>query len=497
MERRDCDRFPGRKPRRRDNPLFSEANSRRPAMKRFALLVAFAWLPTAMAQSAPAGDQSAAAPDPPGNDNSKKDQAEDGQNFAKSVSRDSPRLRFQMKGHPSIRAGKWLRADFLVRFQQDFRTFNPEVSTDEGEVANLRKLRVGVSGYVTRNFEYKVEREIRNEVAEVFHFRTRETHALWRDVYGNFRYFRRFQLRAGQFKIPFGMDQLHYSSDGELAMRSLIGNYLAPGRDLGLMLHGKLAEGRIAYQSGLFLHDGWKAHLKDYSRSGERTFAGRITLPPLSFLKMPKTLAPLNDLRLGLAVAENPVTEGLRSLRGRTWVITHNWFDRINVRGQRWRLGTELSWEPGPFTLKSEVIRVSDQRLGQGIRGEDLPDLIGRGWYVTTAWIVTGEKSGDSVTPRRSFAFGRGIGAMQIAARYEQLRFGSADHPGLPSRSTRAANLLSASERVATLGVNWYLNRFVRIQYNWIREVIEDSQMAPIAGQNKYWSRYLRIQFRL
>ena len=405
-------------------------------------------------------------------------------------------LRFEMKTHPSIRAGSWLRVDFSVRFQQDFRSFDPEFSGDEGETSNLRKFRVGVSGYVTKSFEYTVEREIRNEIASLFHFRTRETHALWRDVYGNFRYFRRAQLRVGQFKIPFGLDQLHYSTKGEMVYRSLIGNFLAPGRDLGMMLHGKLSEGRIAYQAGLFLNDGWRAHLQDHSRSGERTFAGRVVLPPLDFVKLPKRLAPLKELNLGLAVTQSPITEGLRSLRGRSWVVTHNWFDRINVRGSRWRLGTELGWEPGPFTVKGEVMRVRDQRLGQGLRGEDLPDLLARGWYLTTAWVVTGEKSGD-VTPRRNLVTGRGFGAVQIASRYEQLRFGSAEHPGLPSRSTRAANIFSASERVATFGVNWYLNRFVRIQFNWARELIEDSQRAPIRGQDTYWSRYVRIQFKI
>src|SRR6185369_14933144 len=137
-------------------------------------------------------------------------------------------LRFEMKTHPSIRAGSWLRVDFSLRFQQDFRTFDPEFSGDEGELSNLRKFRVGISGYVTKNFEYTVEREIRNEIADLFHFRTRETHALWRDVYGNFRYLRKTQLRVGQFKIPFGLDQQHYSSKGELINRSLIGNFLAP-----------------------------------------------------------------------------------------------------------------------------------------------------------------------------------------------------------------------------------------------------------------------------
>jgi phosphate-selective porin len=404
-------------------------------------------------------------------------------------------FRFEFTKHPAIRLGKWLRADFRLKFQHDFRSFDPEVTGDEGETSNLRKFRVGVEGYVTKSFEYSIEREIRNEVAGVLNLRTRETHALWRDVYGNFRYFRRFQIRAGQFKIPFGMDQLHYSSTGEFVNRSLIGNYLAPGRELGAMLHGKFFESNLAYQVGVFVHDGWKAHTKDYERSGERTFAGRVVLPPFAMFKTPQFLKPFKDLQLGAAFTESPLTEGLRSLRGRTWVITHNWFDRIYVRGQRLRLGAELNWEPGPFVAKGEVIRVSDQRLGQGIRNEDLPNLIARGWYFTTGWVVTGEKTAGGVVPRREFVRGHGFGAVQIVARYEQMRFGSAEHTGLPSRSTRAANIYSESERIATFGVNWYLNRFVRVQYNAIREVIEDLQKAPILGQSTYWSRYVRIQF--
>ena len=88
------------------------------------------------------------------------------------------RIRFEMKTHPSVRIGKWFRADFRLKFQHDFRTFDPEVSTDEGELSNLRKFRVGISGYVTKDIEYEVEREIRNEVADLFNLRTRETQAL-------------------------------------------------------------------------------------------------------------------------------------------------------------------------------------------------------------------------------------------------------------------------------------------------------------------------------
>jgi phosphate-selective porin len=403
-------------------------------------------------------------------------------------------FRFEFKQYPAIRIGKWFRMNFRFKLEHDFRTFSPEVSTDEGEVENLKKVRVGIEGYVTKGFEYRVEREIRDDIADLFSLRDRRTLALWRDVFGNWRTFRKTQVRVGQFKIPFGMDQLHGGTE-EFVYRSLIGNYLAPGRDLGIMLHGKLFDTRIAYQAGLFRHDGWKAHTKDHERSGERTFAGRLVVQPFGFFKTPGVLKPIKDLELGFAAAENPITEGLRSLRGRTWIITHNWFERIDVRGHRLRLGAELKWEPGPFVVKSEVIRVRDERHGQGLRDDDLPNLIARGWYFTTGWVVTGEKTAGGIVPKRDFIKGRGIGAVQLAARYEQLRFGSSEHPGLPSRSSRAANIYSESERIASFGANWYLNRFVKIQFSALREVLEDVQKAPIPGVDTYWSKFLRIQF--
>jgi len=220
-----------------------------------------------------------------------------------------------------------------------------------------------------------------------------------------------------------------------------------------------------------------------------------VVTQPFNFFKLPALLKPARDLELGFAIAENPITEGLRSLRGRTWVITHTYFDRVNVRGHRLRLGAELKWEPGPFLAQGEVIRVSDQRLGQGLRDEDLPNLIERGWYFTTGWVVTGEKTAGGIVPKRDFVRGRGMGAVQIAARYEQIRFGSADHPGLPSRGSRAANVFAESERIASFGVNWYLNRFMKIQFTGLREVLEDPVKAPIPGVDTYWSKFLRMQF--
>jgi phosphate-selective porin OprO and OprP len=407
----------------------------------------------------------------------------------------APKFRFVHTNRPSLRFGDWGRVDFRVKFQHDFRAFDPEFTGDEGDTSNLRRFRLAIEGYVTRDFEYEIERELRNEVGDAFGLRTRPTGMLWRDVFGNWRKFRRVQVRVGQQKIPFGLDQINGITNGEFAFRSLSGQSLSPGRDLGVVLHGRPLDQRIDYQVGLFKNDGWRAHLADDSRSGQRTFAGRVVVLPLKFLPAAKWKT-FQDMELGVAFTESPLTEGLRSLHGRTWVVTQSYFDRIFVRGHRLRLGGEFHWEPGPFSLKGEMIRVRDQRLGQGIRGQDLPDLISRGWYVSTSWLITGEKKAD-VTPKRPLGWGIGTGAIELAARVEQIRFGSAEHIGTPSRSPRAVNLFSTSERAATFGVNWYLNRWMRITYNGVREQIEDVQNTPIRGRDVYWGHYVRMQFVL
>ena len=409
-------------------------------------------------------------------------------------------VRLQNTSHPSVRMGDWLRVDFRLRLMHDFRAFDPELSGDEGETSNLRQLRVGLQGYVTKDIEFEVDREIRNEIGELLRLRTNPTSTLWRDVFVNYRRFRRFQVRAGQFKIPFGADQLHSTASNEFAFRSLIGNYLAPGRDIGVMVHGKLFKQRLEYQAGVFRHDGRRIRQVDGSPSGDRTIAGRLVTAPFSWVKPPRLLGSLKDLELGAAFTQSYVPEGLSSPRGRTWYGTHNYFPRVNIQGQRWRTGVDLDWTPGPFSLRAEVIQVSDERLGQSLRGGDLSNLISRGWYLSGSWVLTGEAKDRNVTPRRDFGWAKGkfgFGAVEIAARGEQIRFGSAEHIGLPSRSTRAANLVSASERAATFGVNWYLNRRVKVLFNGVREQIEDREKTPIRGVQTYWSKYVRIQFAL
>ena len=67
-----------------------------------------------------------------------------------------------------------------------------------------------------------------------------------------------------------------------------------------------------------------------------------------------------------------------------------NFFDRVYVNGYRWRWGVDVYAEGGPATFTAEYLEGSDDRLGQGLADDDLPDLVSRGWYVAGTYRADG-----------------------------------------------------------------------------------------------------------
>jgi phosphate-selective porin OprO/OprP len=412
------------------------------------------------------------------------------------------------KDRPTIRLGSFAEIGFRIKVQNDFKGFDPQLTTVEGCgpfadsagcTYELHRARVGVKGEFLKHFEFEVEREFADVDETVVRLGPNDTeiaeelHDVWRDVYVDFRRFRQFSLQGGKFKVPFGANTLLGDTDLDFIQRSRIASLLTPGRDIGIMAHGRFFKRGLTYQAGLFRHDGDNAQIAGFTGTGQGTWAGRLTGKPLRLLPLPKAL---REVEFGANVTTSYVPEGLKGLRGRT-VQRETFHRRLFVKGRRTRSGVDLGWTPGPFALRAEFINVNDERHGQSITGANLPDAIYRGWYLSGSWLLTGENKED-LKPRRPFRaylVSKGIGAVEIAARYEQIRFGSSEHPGNPSRSLRAANVLANSNRVWTLGVTWYLNTWVKIQGNFIREKLEDPQRFPIPGVSTYWSQVVRLQF--
>jgi phosphate-selective porin OprO/OprP len=371
-----------------------------------------------------------------------------------------------------------LKLDFHVKSQMDVRDFPSEPGTDSKDLFDLHRARVGIDGTMMKRFDYQIERELN------------DTTQPWRDVYVDARVVRALEVRAGQFKIPFGLDQLTGGMDLDFNYRSLAGTYLAPGRDVGVMLRGRLMNDIVRYQAGVFRQGG--DNIRSSERSDpqtDRTFAGRVVVRPWSGSKAHKMLRTLSA---GMAFTSGDLPEGPNSLRGKT-VPGDAFFDHLYVNGRRSRVGAEFQWRPASFGLQGEIMRARDQRLGQGLENDNLPDVMADGWYVSGTWLATGERKKDSVEPERPF-LRRGIGAVELAGRIEQLHSSSAG--GVPTAfvSPRSAWIAPRTDTVWTAGVNWYLNDYFKLQANIIREQ-RLLNGGAIPGQQDVWSRVLRLQF--
>lgn len=114
------------------------------------------------------------------------------------------------------------------------------------------------------------------------------------------------------------------------------------------------------------------------------------------------------------------------------------------------RRGLEGLWIGGPWSVQAEYLDATVSQL------HGRPDVDGSGWYAFVSWVATGESRtyaggnvGD-VRPRGRY------GALELALRYSEL-----DLDDGPVRG--------GSERDWTLGANWYVNRYLKLQANYVR----------------------------
>jgi phosphate-selective porin OprO/OprP len=364
---------------------------------------------------------------------------------------------------PSITAGDWLRIDIRARFQGDIRKSEAPIRGDEDGGLDIARRRVGVDGRV-KHVDFQIEYEVG----------ARE----WRDVYLDYRRFKVVQVRGGIFKVPFGLDENTSATSLDFIYRSRISSRLAPGRDRGVSVHGRVLKNILTYEAGVFRNDGDNARPSNSARVfGNTTSAVRVVAHPFRGAKK-----AMGDLQIGAAMTSSDVPLGFPAVRARTVLGASFYNSDVWVQGRRQRTGLEARWQPGRMSIQSEYIRLTDERRGQSVTDQDLAPLVAQGWYVSGTYGLT----------RKRNRFGR----VEAAVRYETLSFGS-NSDETRSTSVRADAVLGNSDRATTLGVNWQVNKWVKLQANLIREDIERPSMGPLPERGRFWSRAFRLQLTL
>jgi phosphate-selective porin len=120
-------------------------------------------------------------------------------------------------------------------------------------------------------------------------------------------------LRAGQYKIPFGLEELTPDARLEFIERSIASAKFAPSRDLGLMLSGQFFEKKFGYQVAVFNGSGQNNPQDDRSL----LYAARVVYDPLGEYKMVEGAVDnpeKNQLHFGLAYRFGEVPRGFSSV---------------------------------------------------------------------------------------------------------------------------------------------------------------------------------------
>jgi phosphate-selective porin OprO/OprP len=396
---------------------------------------------------------------------------------------------FRWRNRPSIQLGD-VRLDLRFKTQLDWRSYDPEIGEERFD---RRALRGGINGEIGDHIEFQLEHDLYGPFDELS-AGERAFGGEWKDLFIRWRTFRQAEITAGRFKVPFGREELVSFSDIDFAYRALVSTTIPPARDKGVMANGRFLRRGVTYEVGVFDDDGDNGRLTEpqFSVTGSPADIGPSFAARVTGLPMRPVGEIFETLRLGFAVGAARVPEGLNSLRGQA-VWGDDFFEPVYVKGRRTRMGAELSYTPGPLSLQAEWMQAREERNQQGLGDVDLSDFITSGWYVSGTWLITGEDKEDFNNPRNPL-FRGGIGAVEVAARLEKLQFESEDKSGPAFRNPRAEHIFPNSDTVFTIGVNWYLDRWVRITINGMREEFDDLRRTPLSNTTVFWSGVGRFQ---
>jgi phosphate-selective porin OprO/OprP len=295
-------------------------------------------------------------------------------------------------------------------------------------------------------------------------------------------------VEAGKFKQPFSYEQLIQDRFVPTMERSLI-DQLTPARDFGLMVHGqKLLDGRLDYAVAVSNGDV----NSDTDLNDHKDIAGRLVVYPFGGPEGPWWL---KHLQVGISGTYGHENELVSPTTLRT-PATVPWFQfnpTVRAEGHRSRWSPELAYFAGPFGFAAQYLR-EEQELRPSTTGAGSRHLVEvpyEGFYVLASCLLTGEeRTGYSqpIEPLAPFdpkAPGWACGAWELIGRYSRLRVGDVVF------ASGAANLANASlyspeASEVTVGANWYLNRWVRLQFNWEHAMFDKPVQLGNGGQKSH-----------
>jgi phosphate-selective porin OprO/OprP len=398
---------------------------------------------------------------------------ENDQDAAATLAKAQPKFSLGASGFSFSSADSNFVATLHGLVQVDSRTFKNDNHIQGNDGILLRRARPIFSGTVFHDFDFQFTPEFGNGTPGAASAAT--TPSIY-DAFVNYRYSPAFQIEAGKFKPPVGLEYLQSDSTMFFNERSLATD-LIPGRDLGFELHGDIDSGVLSYAVGIFngVGDGQR-NTSNTAFQNNRELDARLFVQPF---KKSQTVA-LQNLGIGVGgswgTSSITNTLGLPNTTGGTlagfYTDGQQQFFAYNpssgavvAHGTHWRLSPQGYYYYGPFGLLGEYV-ISDQGVQISNGTLQTANLKNKAWDIAAGWVLTGEDATYiGVTPRHPFDPRNGSwGALQLVARYAELDVDKAAFPIFANPATSASEAHSWS-----VGLNWYLNKNIRVNTSFSR----------------------------
>ena len=146
-----------------------------------------------------------------------------------------------------------LKIGGLLQAQADFGDKGDSRFTTGDDRFYLRRARLNATGSFLEDFDFRLEMDLSGSLSNnATSVSTSNLRAQMTDGYVTWNRYAAASIRGGQFKSPFGYEQL--LSDAKLFTieRSLANDRLTIGRQIGVMLTGEGLEKRLSYQTAVF-----------------------------------------------------------------------------------------------------------------------------------------------------------------------------------------------------------------------------------------------------
>ncbi len=324
----------------------------------------------------------------------------------------------------------------------------------------LRRARINLTGDFAENFDFKIEGDFENSDG----ISSGRTAFEATDIFVNWHQFPEAQIKVGQWKAPFGLEQLTPDTKLFFIERSLPTGALTPERQIGAQIWGKPftdiwpeQKDLLTYYAGIFNGNGRNTTVND---NNNFMYVGRLELMPLHGTLFGQE----TSLKLGADVLNSRDDKGTNISQTLNLLVnTDGSLSPFTLPGadERTAWSVDAWFNFGPFDLIGEYLSEDvDGRTVNGVK-PGFADFDPSGWYVQGSYFLIPKK-------------------LQAAVRWEELDPAQVTNDGI---------------RSITGGLNYYIHGdAIKLMVNYIHTWSDFRQAHPGLGDDQFDEVIGRVQ---